>query len=87
MRPIFVLNFAIHGLRTLFDMGLCSFLNCNSDSKGFGTPGKYFWPPLYIEIYIRRKKGVSINTNGKIPEGQVYVPRLEPLYICVTAEI
>ena len=22
--------------------------------------------------------GVSINTNGKIPEGQVYMPTLEP---------
>ena len=30
------------------------------------------------KLKIRRKKWVSINTNGKIPEGQVYVPRLEP---------
>ena len=50
VRPLFVLIFAIHGLRTLFDVELFSFLNCNSVSKGFGTPGKYFWPPLYICI-------------------------------------
>ena len=30
------------------------------------------------KLLIRRKKGVRIYTNGKIPEGQVYVPRLEP---------
>ena len=52
VRPLFVLIFAIHGLRTLFDVELCSFLNCNSVSKGFGTPGKYFWPPLYVCEYL-----------------------------------
>ena len=30
------------------------------------------------KLYIRKKKGVSINTSGEIPEGQVYVPKLEP---------
>ena len=33
---------------------------------------------IYIYICIRRKKGVRIYTNGKIPGGQIYVPRLEP---------
>ena len=27
--------------------------------------------------HIQRTKGVRINTNGKIPKGQAYVPRLE----------
>ena len=31
-------------------------------------------------MYInRRKKGVRINLNQKIPEGQEHVPRLEPM--------
>ena len=29
-------------------------------------------------LLIRRKKGVRIYKNGKIPEGEVYVPKLEP---------
>ena len=32
---------------------------------------------IYI-FFLGGKKGVRINTSGKIPEGQVYVPRLEP---------
>ena len=37
-----------------------------------------FFFNIYTYIYIERKKGVRMNMNGKIPEGQVYVPRLEP---------
>ena len=47
-----------------------------------GQPVKWFRHQIHgakqEKLQIRRKKGVSINTNGKIPEGQVYAPRLEP---------
>ena len=47
-----------------------------------GQPVKRFRHQIHgakqEKLLIRRKKGVRIYTNGKIPEGQVYVPRLEP---------
>ena len=47
-----------------------------------GQPVKRLWHQIdgakQEKVQIRMKNGVSTNTNGKIPEGQVYVPRLEP---------
>ena len=47
-----------------------------------GQPVKRLKHQIHVakqeKLLIRRKKGVSINTSSKIPQGQVYVPRLKP---------